>query len=45
MFLKRANQYYNVLNDTDFHILKYIVNHLEQISAINIDELALKCNT
>ncbi|OOB77243.1 MAG: hypothetical protein ATN33_07210 [Epulopiscium sp. Nele67-Bin001] len=39
-----VNENYNLLNDNDLHIVKYIVNNQERVVTLTINELALKCN-
>ncbi|MFN2747866.1 MULTISPECIES: MurR/RpiR family transcriptional regulator [Bacillus] len=38
------NKHYKKLNDNDFHILKYILNHQDTCYKLGINELAKKCN-
>ncbi|MED1173885.1 MurR/RpiR family transcriptional regulator GlvR [Bacillus inaquosorum] len=38
------NQYYSKLNDNDFHILKYILNHKHTCYTLGIDALAKACS-
>lgn len=38
------NKHYNRLNETDFHILKYILNHKSECHKLGINSLAEKCN-
>lgn len=38
------NQYYNQLNDNDFHIWDYISKHRKECEKLAIDQLAYKCN-
>lgn len=37
------NQHYGKLNDNDFHILKYILNHKHTCYTLGIDALAKAC--
>lgn len=38
------NQHYSKLNDNDFHILKYILNHKHTCYHLGIDALAKACS-
>ncbi|MEC1262723.1 MurR/RpiR family transcriptional regulator [Bacillus swezeyi] len=38
------NKHYKKLNENDFHILKYILNHQDTCYKLGINELAKKCN-
>ncbi|NPC91887.1 MurR/RpiR family transcriptional regulator [Bacillus sp. WMMC1349] len=38
------NKYYKKLNENDFHILKYILNHKDSCYKLGIHDLAQKCN-
>ncbi|KAA6447863.1 MurR/RpiR family transcriptional regulator [Bacillus swezeyi] len=38
------NKHYKKLNENDFHILKYILNHQDNCYKLGINELAKKCN-
>ncbi|MCY8507811.1 MurR/RpiR family transcriptional regulator, partial [Bacillus atrophaeus] len=38
------NQHYNKLNDNDFYILKYILNHKHTCYLLGINDLAKECS-
>lgn len=38
------NKHYKKLNENDFHVLKYILNHQDTCYKLGINELAKKCN-
>ncbi len=41
---KLINENYNMLNESDFHIIKYISNNIHNGLDLTINELAVKCN-
>lgn len=43
-FEEVVNEHYDSLNESELHILSYIMNNKEQSSNLSINELAQKCN-
>ncbi|MNM40598.1 HTH-type transcriptional regulator GlvR [compost metagenome] len=43
-FEEVVNEHYDSLNESELHILSYVMNNKEQSSSLSINELAKKCN-